>query len=276
MKKVAYFFFSFVPVLAVLAIQFIASYAVLGPAAFTVIMKGSNISFYNTLMELATDSMFNTVVMVVYALITISSFSIWYYCSYEGNFIPIIPKGFSFKMFLAIILLVPGTQFLSDYICELINVIRPDWIRQYLDLIDQAGIGSTDSLLMVAYSVILAPVCEELIFRGVTLQSIKRALPFWGANIFQAVLFGLFHGNWVQGIYAFSIGLVLGYVYEKGGSIYCSILFHMLFNAWGVFLSKYIQIEDGMLFLIITIPITIISFAVGFILYRPKRYASPK
>ena len=90
---------------------------------------------------------------------------------------------------------------------------------------------------MLLYSVLLAPVCEELIFRGTTMHLARRALPFWLANTMQALLFGLFHMNWIQGIYAFALGLVLGYVCEKGGSIYYSILLHILFNLWGTVIS---------------------------------------
>ena len=49
----------------------------------------------------------------------------------------------------------------------------------------------------------------------------------------QAALFGLFHLNWIQGIYAFALGIVLGYVCERGGSIYYSMGLHLLFNLWG-------------------------------------------
>ncbi|MFQ7713992.1 MAG: type II CAAX prenyl endopeptidase Rce1 family protein [Agathobacter rectalis] len=40
----------------------------------------------------------------------------------------------------------------------------------------------------------------------------RKALPFALANLMQAALFGLFHLNWIQGIYAFALGIVLGYV----------------------------------------------------------------
>ena len=85
---------------------------------------------------------------------------------------------------------------------------------------------------MFIYAVILGPVCEELVFRGVTMRLVRRALPFWAANLMQAVLFGIFHMNWIQGIYAFVLGLVLGWICEKGGSIYFSMFFHILINFW--------------------------------------------
>ena len=121
----------------------------------------------------------------------------------------------------------------------------PQWLQQYEDLLKTAGLDSSITLPMLLYSVLLAPVCEELIFRGTTMHLARRALPFWLANTMQALLFGLFHMNWIQGIYAFALGLVLGYVCEKGGSIYYSILLHILFNLWGTVISTLLPMPSS-------------------------------
>ena len=52
--------------------------------------------------------------------------------------------------------------------------------------------------------------------------------------------------NMIQGIYAGCLGLILGYVCEKGGSIYYSILLHILFNFWGTVISEYLWIGDSL------------------------------
>lgn len=271
MKKVGYFFFSFLPLIIVVFIQFLAAIFMMESTLVAYLIKyGPKGQFRNATFDLLTDSDFNGMIMIVYALIVIASFGIWYYVCYEGNYIPDVKKNFSWKMFFAIILLIPGTQFLSEYICMGIELLIPSWMRQYEELMETAGMGNDMTPILLIYSVILAPICEELIFRGVTLSSVKRALPFWAANIFQAVMFGAFHMNWVQGIYAFSIGLILGYIYEKGGSIYCSIFFHMLFNFWGTFASHFIKFDTTEIFFIISIPATVVSLLLGFILYRPK------
>ena len=45
----------------------------------------------------------------------------------------------------------------------------PDWLQQYNELFETSGITDT-TFVTVLYSVILAPICEELIFRGVTMR----------------------------------------------------------------------------------------------------------
>lgn len=68
-----------------------------------------------------------------------------------------------------------------------------------------------DSLSMFLYVGLGAPIAEELLFRGLFLRSVE---PYGKkfAIFASALLFGLFHGNLSQGVFAFVVGLVLGYV----------------------------------------------------------------
>ena len=77
--------------------------------------------------------------------------------------------------------------------------------------------------------------------------------------------------NWVQGIYAFALGLLLGYVCEKGNSIYYSIGLHILFNFWGTIVSQFLIIDDTVAAAVIILIITIVSLAVGFVLFESGR-----
>lgn len=54
---------------------------------------------------------------------------------------------------------------------------------------------------------------------------------FWVANVVQALLFGLMHGNIVQGLYTFATGLVLGFLYWRLGDLRYPILLHFGLNA---------------------------------------------
>ena len=114
----------------------------------------------------------------------------------------------------------------------------------------------------------LAPIGEELLFRGVTMHQAKRVFPFWAANIMQALLFGLFHMNMIQGIYAFFLGMVLGYICEKGCSIYQSILFHMMFNFWGTIISGILPTGNSTLFFVLYFATGVICTFSGLILFR--------
>ena len=71
----------------------------------------------------------------------------------------------------------------------------------------------------------------------------KRLRDFCNAKlaiIISAVFFGVFHGNLVQFVYAFIIGLMLAYVYEKMKTIWATIVFHVGANLLSVLITELI------------------------------------
>lgn len=84
---------------------------------------------------------------------------------------------------------------------------------------------------------IIDPVSEELCFRGVSLAALeRRGLPFWAANLVQAVLFACFHFNAVQSAYALVCALVLSGLMQRDG-ISSSIIAHCVCNLSGLVLG---------------------------------------
>ncbi len=82
---------------------------------------------------------------------------------------------------------------------------------------------------MLCYEVV-APISEELLFRQVIYKRLRMISPIWIAVVISAGLFGLYHGNLLQGIYAFIMGIFLALVYEWTGSVLAPIIFHMVAN----------------------------------------------
>jgi len=102
----------------------------------------------------------------------------------------------------------------------------------------------------------LAPITEELIFRGVTMRLTKWAgMSFVVGNIVQAVLFGVFHMNLVQGVYASVIGLVLGYLGHRYKTLWVPILVHLFCNLYATVIGMF-EIPD-------TILTNVIMFVLG-------------
>lgn len=88
-----------------------------------------------------------------------------------------------------------------------------------------------NSVVSVLCVVILAPIFEEIIFRGIIFDHLKRNYSLVTAIIVQALLFGLVHGNIVQGIYTFLAGIVFVLANIYCGSILGSIILHIIFNS---------------------------------------------
>ncbi len=84
----------------------------------------------------------------------------------------------------------------------------------------------------LVFTVVLAPVFEELIFRKVLLDRLLY-LGDWSALLLSSLFFGLFHTNLYQFLYALLVGLVLGYIRIMTGRMVCNIALHMGINLLG-------------------------------------------
>jgi len=82
---------------------------------------------------------------------------------------------------------------------------------------------------LVCYGLI-APVAEELLFRGIVYHELRVFLKMPAAMLVSAALFALYHGNLVQGIYAFMIGMLMVYAYEYFGDFKVPVAMHMAAN----------------------------------------------
>lgn len=99
------------------------------------------------------------------------------------------------------------------------------------DTVDRvaASDATTPVWSMVIFSVLIPPVCEELLFRKLLLNRL-RSLGDVSAVYLSALAFSLFHANFYQMIYAFALGIFFAVVVLLTGSIRDTILLHMLVN----------------------------------------------
>ncbi len=86
---------------------------------------------------------------------------------------------------------------------------------------------------------VVVPICEELLFRGLFYRRLKDSIRVSWAIIWSALLFGIFHGNIVQGIYGFLCGIIFAWIYEKYGSVKAPIFAHIVMNLVSVCLTQY-------------------------------------
>lgn len=77
---------------------------------------------------------------------------------------------------------------------------------------------------------IITPIAEELMFRGLIYRRIRCLIGPKQAILVSGLVFGMYHGNLVQGIYGCLVGCILAWLYEKYGSLKAPILFHICAN----------------------------------------------
>ena len=107
--------------------------------------------------------------------------------------------------------------------------------------------GHVNVLYAFLFTVVIAPVMEELVFRKALISRVRAAGEV-NAVVLSALVFGLAHGNLSQFIYAFLLGLVFGFVFARTGRVIYSMLLHMFFNFFFGFLpvllaSDYALVE---------------------------------
>ena len=97
------------------------------------------------------------------------------------------------------------------------------------------------SFLVVA---IFAPIFEEWLCRGMVLRGLLTKMkPVW-AIVISALFFAVIHGNPWQALNAFLIGVLMGYVYYKTGSLILTMIIHFVNNGTAVILSNIESLKD--------------------------------
>lgn len=97
-------------------------------------------------------------------------------------------------------------------------------------------ISGGDRLVAFITLVIVAPIAEEIIFRGWLYGKLRAKISMIPAMLIVSTLFGIVHGQWNVGVTVFAISLVLCFLRETTGTIYSGILVHMLKNGIAFFL----------------------------------------
>ena len=168
--------------------------------------------------------------------------------SKQVKIINIIPQLVSARNVIFLILMGICIQMAASVILGFVLSFEPHAIDEYAEVMDNLIRYDIRTVCMV---VIAAPAFEELIFRYAIMVFGEYLMPFWLANTLQAVLFGVYHGNLIQGIYAFLLGLILGCVAHRLGGIIASLILHMSINAAGLLQSLLVPTDAGVVIRIV-------------------------
>ncbi len=132
------------------------------------------------------------------------------------------------RIILMITIAAVGLYYLAVLISGVISMISPQTVKEYEEMMEFALGGNTLLILLVAS--VAAPVAEECLLRGFVLRNLQKYFRAPAVIILQAVLFGAFHLNWVQGIYVIPVGAAFGFTAVKCRSVLPCIYMHMFYN----------------------------------------------
>lgn len=92
------------------------------------------------------------------------------------------------------------------------------------------ALKSSGVVLSVLAALLIAPIVEETLFRGVLYPVLRKRVGAWPAMVVSALLFALLHGNSVQAVAVIPLGLLLALVAERTHRVWPCVLVHMSNN----------------------------------------------
>lgn len=128
-----------------------------------------------------------------------------------------------------------GIAFLIILLMQVFFSLFPSLFKSY-EMVSNSLTASHGSFITLLSLIVLIPIFEEIFFRGVIFGFLRDNFKLPIALIVQALVFGIAHGNLVQGTYTFILGLFLGIVFYYTDSLFASITAHITYNLFGILL----------------------------------------
>lgn len=224
----------------------------------------------------------NIILVGLINLIFIAGYGLWYYFIRTRRDI----SDVSYRTILSARTLgcTFGLAVCGQFVCNIIMIIFsqifPTTYAHYVELAEGLDIHVLPAAVMLFIVAIWSPLAEELIFRAMIFRTLRKGFSFWPAALISGILFGVYHLNWVQGVYASILGVLLAYTYEKTNSLLGCYLLHFMFNMTSYGLdaiqkSEFIpEIVLGMIFLVLQIAAFV--GIVFFIRWYSRIFAKPE
>ena len=191
-------------------------------------------------IDLTKDGECLAITAVTSSLVTFILFVSTKWVPVSGNYLKMRPWGVLFWSAL----LALGSILPMEFLVEKINLTMPEGTEEMFKSIMKVSWGYVALGIMV-------PFAEEIVFRGAiqrVLQNVLGERNRWIAIVVSALIFGIIHFNLAQGLHAFLIGLLLGWLYSKTGSILPGFVFHWVNNTVAYLMFNLMpQMNDGKL-----------------------------
>ncbi|MBO4592298.1 MAG: CPBP family intramembrane metalloprotease [Eubacterium sp.] len=248
--------------LVITVISYFASFAITVMLGLTRVSDSSGAAVNECIFNLLRFSL-----MIIFC-------GIWLYYlrnTSDDHFYPNLRFRFSILVFILLIILGFAIQVSTDSFLYVLTKAMPKVLSSYNIMIK--NFTSITNPLYLFTVIVLAPIGEEIVFRGLTLHYASGAVKNLGsAIILQGVLFGIYHGSVIQGIYAMIFGVLLGVICVRSRSLIPSIFLHMIINGslYVINCFKFINVPVAVASMVISLIILVVSFVL--VLPRLNKY----
>lgn len=174
------------------------------------------------------------VLLVIYSFFTlVSLLLLLQFSSRRDSFIEKTGlKKVNFKKIAGVLPVLLFYLFLSLALTKIISELFPSFNGdQAQDIGFSTSISGLELVAVFVSLIVITPIVEEIIFRGVLFRGLRADLSFWPSAIITSAVFALAHAQWNVAIDTFALSLALCYLVEKSESIIPSILLHAIKNS---------------------------------------------
>ena len=179
--------------------------------------------------------------------------------SFKTNGEILYREEISKKKYLAGVGLMVGYIFITYGVFDIFLYSMPtlnDGLYEYLE----EYLLNTSYIFIFISTCIIAPIFEEILYRGVLLNGLLKKYNYKKAIIYSALIFGIAHMNLPQGVNAFFLGVIIGLAYYYTRSIYLCMAMHFVNN----FLVNFVVYPESKLW---TVILFIIVPIIGIIIF---------
>ena len=166
--------------------------------------------------------------------------------SFKTNGEILYREEISKKKYLAGVGLMIGYIFITYGVFDIFLYSMPtlnDGLYEYLE----EYLLNTSYIFIFISTCIIAPIFEEILYRGVLLNGLLKKYNYKKAIIYSAIIFGIAHMNLPQGVNAFFLGVIIGLAYYYARSIYLCMAMHFVNN----FLVNFVVYPESKLWTVI-------------------------
>lgn len=151
-----------------------------------------------------------------------------------------VPLFLKFLPVIWIVTLIWGKLLSALENAGVVDAVEPqELITLFQEGGDPLAIG-----LLVLMAVVLAPIVEELIFRGCVYRFLKSQTTLLPAQFISGCIFSLMHANLMSFVPLLVVGILLARIYEKSGNLYVSIWFHTFFNGFSLLMLYITSLSE--------------------------------
>jgi membrane protease YdiL (CAAX protease family) len=147
--------------------------------------------------------------------------------------------GFDQRLAWTDLLLAPAAFFVYILLSFVLTSLVSHFSFYNVNQVQQTGFSSLshgyEYILAFATLVVIAPVSEEILFRGYLLGKLRKYVPVWAAILITSLLFGLVHFEWNVSVDVFALSIILCLLRVHTGRLWPSIVLHMIKNGIAFF-----------------------------------------